>query len=252
MKLTYDKALKQIDFYKVHPEYLPFIGNCFDKFRILQLGESHYIGQSGTYAPFGLEYFDKWWTDHCDQLYTYPDGDPETICWGSWYNTRDVMGRFLNKNQKNYSIFMNMIRAFDKAVGGLPECDDEKQKYHYFAFMNFFQMPSLYQGISFEDSLYKAAKETDDPAAIYKRTVAESCAVLDKVIEILHPNAVVFTSKAAYKAYCRHKGEIARLDKRIVNTVHPCCSWWNRPIKRFDGRTGRQELERALSVLLNK
>ena len=251
MKLTYDEALKQIDFYKIHPEYLPFIGNNFDKFRILQVGESHYIGQSSTYTPFGLEYFYKWWTDDCDQLYKYPDGDPETKCWGSWYNTREVIGRFLKSNQKNYSIFMNMIRALNE-VKELPTCDDEKQKYHYFAFMNFFQMPSLYQGLSFEDSLYKAAKETDDPAAVYKRTVEESCDVLDKVIEILQPNAIVFTSKAAYKAYCNHKGEMAKQDKRIINTVHPCCSWWNRPIKRFGGRTGRQELERALSDLLFK
>lgn len=252
MKLTYDETLKKIDFYQIHPEYLPFVGNNFDEFRILQVGESHYIGQSDTYAPFGLEAFDKWWVEHCDKVYNEPDGDPETKCWGSWYNTRDVMGRFLNRNQSNYSIFMNMIRAFDKAVGGLPACDDEKQKYHYFAFMNFFQMPSLYQGMSFEASLYTAAKETDDPAAVYKRTVEESSTVLDKVIEILQPNAVVFTSKAAYKAYCNHKGEMAKQDKRIINTVHPCCSWWNRPIKRFGGRTGRQELERALSDLLIK
>lgn len=250
MKLTYDEALRQIDFYKTHPEYLPFIGNNFDEFRILQVGESHYIGQNDRYAPFGLEAFDKWWIDHCDKVYNEPDGDLETKCWGSWYNTREVIGRFLKNNQKNYSIFMNMIRALNKAKE-LLACDDEKQKYHYFAFMNFFQMPSLYKGMSFQDSLYKAAKETVDPAAVYKRAVEESCAVLDKVIQILQPNAVVFTSKAAYRAYCNHKGEMADKDKRIINTVHPCCSWWNRPIKRFDGRTGMEELVSALDKLLN-
>ena len=252
MNGQYDKELKEIEFYKTHPEYLPFVGDKFDEFKILQVGESHYIGQSDDYAPFGLEDFDKWWTDHCDEIYKEPDGKPETKCWGSWYDTRAVIGRFLKWNQSNYSIFLNMIRALDEAVGGLPTCDDEKQKYHYFAFMNFFQMPSLYQGLSFEDSLYKAAKKSDDPIAVYKRTVEESCAVLDKVIEILQPNAIVFTSKAAYKAYCNHQGEMVKQDKRIINTVHPCCSWWNRPIKRFGGRTGRQELESALSDLLIK
>ena len=247
-----ENALDVIPFYQQHPEYKPFIGNNFDKYRLLQIGESHYIGQNDTNAPFSLEYFDKWWTERCADLYEHPDGYPETKCWGSWYNTRDVMGRFLNRNQSNYSIFMNMIRAFDKAIGGLPACGDEKQKYHYFAFMNFFQMPSLYQGLSFEDSLYKAAKETDDPATVYKRAVEESCTVLDKVIQVLEPNAVVFTSKAAYRAYCNHKGEMADRDKRIINTVHPCCSWWNRPIKRFNGRTGKEELERALDELLNR
>ncbi len=252
MNGQYDKELKRVDFYQVHPEYLPFIGDKFDEFKILQVGESHYIGQSDTYAPFDLGYFNKWWADHCDEVYKEPDGKPETKCWGSWYDTRAVIGRFQKWNQNNYSIFMNMIRAFDEAVEGLPACDDEKQKYHYFAFMNFFQMPSLYDGMSFKDSLYKAAKETDDPAAVYNRAVEESCVVLDKVIKILQPNAIVFTSKAAYSAYCNHKGEMANIDNRIINTVHPCCSWWNRPIKRFGGRTGRQELERALSDLLIK
>ena len=127
MKLRYDEALGQIDFYKIHPEYLPFVGNNFDEFRVLHVGESHYIGQNNTYAPFDLKYFDKWWTDHCDTLYKHPDGDSETKCWGSWYNTREVIGRFLNRNQSNYSIFINMIRAFDEAVEGLTACDDEKQ-----------------------------------------------------------------------------------------------------------------------------
>ncbi len=247
-----EKALDRIDFYQLHPEYKPFIGDNFDEFRILQVGESHYIGQSDTYAPFGLEYFDKWWTDRCADLYKHPDGNPETKCWGSWYNTRDVMGRFLNKNQSNYSIFMNMIRAFGEAVGGLPKCIDEKQNYHYFAFMNFFQMPSLYQGMSFEDSLYKAAKESDGSAAVYKRAVEESCAVLDKVIQILQPNAVVFTSKAAYKAYCKHKGKVLKDDNRIIETVHPCCSWWNRKIKRFGGNTGREHVVEELKKALAK
>lgn len=251
MNGQYDKELKEIEFYKTHPEYLPFIGDLYDEFKILQVGESHYIGQSDDYAPFGLEDFDKWWTDHCDKVYNEPDEDLETKCWGSWYNTREVIGCFLKSNQKNYSIFMNMIRALNE-VKKLPTCDDEKKKYHCFAFMNFFQMPALYQGMSFEASLYKAPKGANDPATVYKRAVEESCDVLDKVIEILQPNAVVFTSKAAYKAYCNHKGEMAKQDSRIINTVHPCCSWWNRPIKRFGGRTGKQELERALSNLLIK
>lgn len=247
-----ENALDAIPFYRLHPEYKPFIGDHFPEYRVLQVGESHYIGQSDAFAPFCLEYFDKWWRDECADLYRHPDGDPETRCWGSWYNTRDVIGRFLNKNQRNYSIFLNMIRAFDEAVGGLPECDDEKQKFHYFAFINFFQMPSLYQGMSFRDSLYKAAKETDDPAAVYQYAVEKSCSVLDDVIKILQPNAIIFTSKAAYRAYYNQKEKMEEKDKRVINTVHPCCSWWNRPIKRYDGRSGKQELVSALHNLLNK
>ena len=253
MKLTYDEDLKQINFYKTHPEYLPFVGDNFDEFRILQVGESHYVnvGQTPeTEKEFSLQYFaDNWWEDHCDRLFNHLDGDPETKCWGSWYNTRKVIERFLKHNQKNYSIFMNMIRAFENAVKILPERDNERLKYHYFAFMNFFQMPALYKGASFEKSLYKAEKGIADPAAVYKRTVEESCTVLDDVIKILKPNAIVFTSKAAYWAYCNHKGEVAEKDKRIIKTVHPSCAWWNRR-HGADNLTGRVRLEQKLSMIL--
>jgi hypothetical protein len=60
MNGQYGKKLKEIEFYKTHPEYLPFVGDKYDEFKILQVGESRYIGQSDNYAPFGLEDFDQW------------------------------------------------------------------------------------------------------------------------------------------------------------------------------------------------
>ena len=33
MNDQYDIKLKEIDFYKTHPEYLPFVGNKFDEFK---------------------------------------------------------------------------------------------------------------------------------------------------------------------------------------------------------------------------
>jgi hypothetical protein len=249
MNDTIEKKLDAIAFYQRHPEYKPFIGEQFDKFRVLQVGESHYvnIGQTPeTENDFSLQYFaDNWWNSHCDKLFNQPDGDPETKYWGSWYTTRDVIGRFLIHNQKNYSIFMNMIRVLNEVVKELPKCDNERLTYHYFAFMNFFQMPALYKGVSFEKSLSKAEKGMADPTAVYKRTVEESCKVLNDVINILQPNVIVFTSKAAYYAYCNHEGEMAEKDGRIIKAVHPCCSWWNRKHGK-DQKTGKERLVEQL------
>ena len=70
MKMQYDEALKKIDFYKVHPEYLPFVGFNFEEYRILQVGESHYIGQTPETEEFSVAYFaDYWWKDRCLSVY---------------------------------------------------------------------------------------------------------------------------------------------------------------------------------------
>ena len=62
MNGQYDKELKEIEFYKTHPEYLPFIGDLYDEFKILQVGESHYIGQTPETEEFSIAYFDNnWW-----------------------------------------------------------------------------------------------------------------------------------------------------------------------------------------------
>lgn len=31
--------------FQIHPEYKPFVGSEYEKYRILIVGESHYIGQ---------------------------------------------------------------------------------------------------------------------------------------------------------------------------------------------------------------
>lgn len=51
-----EKALSDIPFYQIHPEYKPFIGENFDKYQILLVGESHYIGQTPDNELFSLEY----------------------------------------------------------------------------------------------------------------------------------------------------------------------------------------------------
>ena len=43
----YESKLKEISFYKLHPEYIAFVGDKFEKYRILQVGESHFIPQIG-------------------------------------------------------------------------------------------------------------------------------------------------------------------------------------------------------------
>lgn len=251
MKLKYDKALKQIDFYKIHPEYLPFIGFNFEEFRILQVGESHYIGQTPETEEFSIAYFaDKWWKERC--LPVYCTKHPGDVDWGSWYTTRDVIDRFFRNYQNNYSIFSNPLKAFQNiCLQNLtkPYSEDRyRQAYHYFAFMNFFQMPSLYKGESFWKSLEISAKKLHNEELAYKvyeLAIKKSACVLDQVIKTLNPRVVVFTSTAAWRAYKKY-GIYAENQEGpvMIHTAHPGCCWWNR--KKKNGISSRMHLETEL------
>lgn len=244
-----EKALDATKFYQVHPEYKPFIGNNFDKYRILQVGESHYIGQKANSKTdeFPITYFDKWWEDSSDKLREWPDPDPKEGKWGGWYNTRGVVENFIaNRSTGGYNIFANMIRSFDCVYGnGQVYMDaDARQRYHYFAFMNFFQMPSLYEGKKYWDSLLQSAKKLGNEQLAYEmweKATEVSTNTLNEVINILKPEVVIFTSVSAYDAYHSKHGD----DPKIIKATHPCSPWWNRKHGN-DNLSGRERLEQRL------
>lgn len=247
-----EAALKAIPFYQVHPEYIPFIGNHYDRYRILQVGESHYIGQKakGEKDKFPITYFKNWWNDHCDELYKWEDDNQENGCWGGWYDTRGVVKNFIaNRSTGGYNIFANMVRSFDVVYGdGQVSMDAEaRQRYHYFAFMNFFQMPALYDGKNFWNSLLRSAQKLGkEPLAgdMWKKAVDVSSDTLSRVIDILKPELVIITSVSAYNAYHEKHGD----DPRIIRATHPCCCWWNRKHGQ-DHLSGRERLENTLRAM---
>lgn len=244
-----EKALDSIGFYQFHPEYKPFVGEKYDQYRILQVGESHYIGQkAGSETDeFPITYFEKWWEDHCDRLYEWPDPDPKEGNWGGWYNTRGVVENFIaNRSTGGYNIFANMLRVFDSVYGsGQVYMDAEaRQRYHYFAFMNFFQMPSLYRGKKYWTALLQSAQKQGNERLAYEmweKAVEVSADTLDKVIDILKPEIIIFTSVSAYDAYRSKHAD----DPRIIKATHPCSPWWNRKHGN-DGLSGRERLEQRL------
>lgn len=252
MNQSYEKALDAIKFYQLHPEYKPFIGEKYDDFRILQVGESHYIGQKADSETdeFPITYFDKWWSDPCDKLREWQDPDPTERKWGEWYNTRGVVENFIaNRSTGGYNIFANMLRSFDVVYGtGQTYMDAEaRHRYHHFAFMNFFQMPSLYNGRKYWDSLLISAKKQGNKQLafeLWEKSAKFSANILSEVIGILDPEIVIITSVSAYDAYRAEHGD----DPRIIKATHPCCSWWNRK-HGVDDLSGRERLEQRLTAV---
>ena len=244
MELKYDNQLKQHPFYQIHPEYLPFIGDNFDAHRILHIGESHYIDQKkgAETILFSATYFLNWWENECPEL--------KLKC-GSWYTTREVIQRFMGGvHSRGYGIFSEVLKMYCKLYleqEDVKTCKESRNNYSNFAFMNFFQMPSPYEGIKFWNALNDLAKREGDQFLanrIYNETVFRSTEILDYVISVLQPKIVIFTSVCARDAY-KKQGKF-KTAEYVIDTVHPSCSWWNRPLKRrYQGRTGKQQLEWA-------
>lgn len=238
MNTHYDKKLKQLDFYNIHPEYLPFIGDKYDKYKILLIGDSHYIEQTYENEKYGLQYFaDHWWNGSCTAL--------SAESYSNWYNTRNVISNYLSGNRRHgHLIFTNVIKTFSAVV--LKEeisciSTPESQKYNYFSFMNFFQMPSIYTGTKFWDSILASAKKAGNKPLAYQqweKCVQVSSNILDHVIEILSPKLVVFTSTSAYHAYKNANAKYAN-EKFVVATPHPASPAWNKTCKNYGGIRGK-------------
>ncbi len=250
----FSKQLNQIPFYEIHSEYIPFVGAEYKKYRILHIGESHYIGQKSD-SPvdkYSIQFFqDNWWESHCDELANE---------FGTWYNTNDVFGRYMGEYKSSaYSIFNNVAKVFSDVVLG-KELEhiinsEAKQLYRYFAFMNFYQMPSLYEGMGLWPAMKKSAKKLGDVQLAHDAwdvMAQKSVEVVDEVIEALEPRAVLITSCSAGRAYKDGGGKFAN-DERVIFTSHPMCAFtWKKKLKVLDGKTGKEVAEERLREIYQK
>jgi len=252
--MNIDERLKDIAFYQYHPEYLPFIGEKFDEYRILHIGESHFLDQSKSDATISLKDLEGWWTGQENPKIAEQSKE-------SNYTTRNIVNRYMNvKRTKAHGIFTNVARSFSENILGESGLSPEaaSKNYKYFAFMNFFQQPSLYKGASYWEALRYATNEDrkKHPVAseLWAECACHSARVLDAVIDILEPKLVIFTSKSATEAYrddCKN-GKHAKEKDLVIYTYHPGSPYWNRPGQLTENKTGREAFEDALKTLKPK
>ena len=83
MGVNYDDKLEKLEWFKLHPQLKPFIGNNYDEYKILQIGESHYIDRTQDDDKFNICYFrDNWWNSSCDDLVKMFDNSSRyNGCW---------------------------------------------------------------------------------------------------------------------------------------------------------------------------
>lgn len=259
--------LNSISFFQenVHPEYLPFLGKQFDEYRILQVGESHFIdnGPGGQEKyPINritLADYDGWWDGKESQ-------DLKQM--SAWYTTdRIVNSYFHGEITRSHGIFTNFGNAFVKGVKGFESSAEyAASMYKYFAFMNFYQMPSIYRGMNFTKALYNSGKNVsgfseEEIDKIWYECWAHSVEVFEAVVEALAPKLIVITSSEIGKYYYRYgqrkpdgknepyvdkygtpfwPGKLCG-DNRLLVVDHPGSAWWNR--KKNGKETSRKILE---------
>lgn len=242
MNKVYDEQLFKNEFYYNHPEYLPYVGENYTEYRILLIGESHYIDQTIENEKYNIDYFyNNWFSNPIDII---------NESYAGWFNTRSVINNYLSGNRsKGHLIFTNVIKSFSEVVLHNPIVHitlEETQKFNYFAFMNYFQMPSIYRGLKFWDSLAKSAKNLGDKEIAYKvwdKVNSVSANVLDDVIDALKPQIIVFTSKSAYYTYIKSDAKHSK-NNNIFGVVHPGCAWWNK--SNSNNESGKESFERIL------
>ena len=264
----YINKLMELDFYRegIHPEFRPFVGSEYSKHRILQIGESHYIPNypEGSTDNNGnpreitneitLTDFDGWWNG------SYSDKLREIT---GWFNTSDVVKWYLEGYRDHaHGIFTNTLKSFCKIVTPNEAFESistvNSQKYNYFAFMNFYQQPSIYYGENFTNALYIAGeylgRTTEEIDALWYDIFDRSVAIVESVIDVLEPKAIVITSTEVqryYKAYgsvdqsgARQKGRYFD-DDRIIWLDHPGSAWWNR-VKKDATISSKEQFENRL------
>ena len=245
-----DIKKKLSDLYKDNhnPMYTPYVGENYKG--VLIVGESHYINV-------------KWVKEElkkpCVQL---PQTlNPENVadyiisCWGTqnqkeldeydngiisdWYNTSAVVGKYLKRKAdrelgNSYLYFKQIDNASEQSC---------RLNMSNFAFMNYYQIPSLKPG----KSIFKCF---DIPNYKYKLQKYEkiSLETFKQTIRLLKPKVVIITAKIFDKNTMQDLSN--KLNTIITRVQHPSCPWWNRKSK--DGKSGRDRFIEELKKIFDK
>ncbi|WP_257263338.1 hypothetical protein [Endozoicomonas sp. ONNA2] len=212
-----DEIFKSITHYELHPEMIPWVGKDYFKqdFKVLLLGESHYLKKDTTYHHD----LDDWY----DGVRKGVKNDTAGI------KTREILQNFLTGKSKtiyrNTELALKETEYFSSHI---------KSPYTMVSFMNFFQRPAEVSGNSIK---------------VFPKDVEISSKVLTEVIKVLMPDVVGFTSSLAFDAAKKGNATFFLKDKKVLffRTSLPATAWWNNKNKKYKNATGREHFITCLN-----
>ena len=218
----YDKQFAKISFYQQYPQFYPYVGKNYDKYKMLIIGESHYLDKDSTFKNTP----ENWYKSNIKNL---NNKDQQTTCIRRVVNNIQEDGEDgkvrVDKWRKSRTIWRNIAKIFAEFPDHMPQ-KDEWNLMSYAAVMNGFMRP---------------AEKTGKSIKVEDEDVKKSVEVIDEVLTILKPNYICFASKKAYNNLVKNKKLNPPLtyDKdNIIVVPHPASAWWNRETK--NKTTGKQ------------
>ncbi|SNY49754.1 hypothetical protein SAMN06297280_1531 [Arsukibacterium tuosuense] len=211
---TYLQELAAIEHYKKYPNLLPWVGPGYENAqnKLLVLGESHYLDEGSNY--------------HHDPVRWYEGVDISQCTDRHWMHTANIIQNGLNNGWKEKSklIYKNISKALiESAVTGFAV----DEPFAEICYLNYFQRP---------------AEKTGKSINVSEADARTSASVVTKVISILNPGLVVFSSTLAWRSATK-SGLINLLKEtgiKCARVPHAGMPWWNRSSKKYGGKTGKQ------------
>jgi hypothetical protein len=209
-----------------YPHLTPWVGSRYatSKFKkILLIAESHYLPHGVTFHRDDAQWYEgnqNILKEKIEEQATHNKSDGL-----KFINTSGILKQYAPPNaikrfKRGHTIYRNLFDVLNKSYF----ChSDKSHSINDVAYYNFFQRPAAKPGDSIKETV---------------RDVSEAQSMLKHTLNILKPDIVVFVSKKAGK-----------YGKRCIQpqissfiTTHPASSWWNRPSKKNNNKSGKQLL----------
>lgn len=252
--VKYNDLFKPFINHKYAQQMFPFVGDHYDpeKYGILFVGESSFTNNINR-APECLnkELFDKWWDPNSDLYIDKP----------YYFDAKNTINSFINgydcNGEKIEDVTMDFIAKAlitgynNKNKDKIYDDDlDYRQILRNIAFTNFYQIPSFIEAKSIDISFKQiCANSNVELLDLYHKANAESTKILNGIIEVLQPKAIVFLSTLAFEGY-KTRGKVRRAGKiKITNIPNPLSNWSGRNMALTGGLDGTEFAAQVLSNL---
>lgn len=225
MERNINEELRSLHVYSIHEELLPFIGTNYTDYRILLVGESHYLpdpeNNPGYKPKVESDFFDWYKKDYVDIMTETNPNEKD------YFRTSNLVECYMRDQRinKGWNIWYNTGKILAEVLTSINPNVDAFSAYQYVAFINYFQRPEINNGGSIS-----ASEEDKDWA---KNN-------LNDVRKILEPKETIFLSKKAYNCYDPKDGG------NISVVSHPTCPWWNRD----NGNHGREKFREIIQNII--
>lgn len=213
----FDYNLQKLAHYQNFPEMLPFIGDNYEKTRLLIVGESHYLPTGSTIQQNPEE----WYKSNNEQLTEKEKG---------WINTRAVLKDFfISPTYKPFRIFYSIAQAIQEKSLELKN-SDVSEIFNNFSMYNFFQRPAESEGESINNTSLDIEK-------------AEN--TLHHVIQSILPKFIIFVSVKAWESF-NTKTFIDLYNIKFDYCPYPATAYWNTTVEKYGNMTGKQKFIKFL------